>query len=699
MNYWAILTGIDHYQNLPSLKYAQQDAVALRQFLHQTGGFTSERCLLFGDAAPLQQPSIPLQPAYSQTWRDRLAHICQQQVQPEDVLWIFFSGYGIQFEGQDYLVPVDGDPNQLSETGISVAWLYRQLKLSPTENIVVMLDVNRGLADTDYPPIGSQINELAKDFAIATLMAGQSTEPTHETLALQQGLFAAGVLEALQHKGCVTLGQIADYVGDRLPELCRHYCRPLQHPLELIPRDRQFLMLVSPASVTRLPVADNRPPVASATTLDDSGLDTLVVSKPKFDAQPADIASAIAPQETETQAPTKVIPNSAPAPGIRWDVLVAGLGLGLLISWLGINRFFTWPDFELSRFVEELFAGGTTDSQVDSDSADSPDRTAGDSTSPEASSTAPADSSAERNTLEESAPRTGSSTDSVDAMRPTPDNLQGEATDETAIASDPATSSYPLFARPVSPMATEAPLALGMAQAAVNDGRFADALTWLNQVPFEAQTVDYQRLSDQVEQQLYEQTVNNQAVLAAAQAQASSDQVAGLNQAIFQAQQIRPGEAGYNQAQKTIYDWSRQILALAEAAAAQGELGNAIAIADFVPRVQSTVYAQAQAQAMSWQQRLAYRQIIEQAQGSVQTGQAESLQQAIVQVQAIPQGSPEFEQARSRIEQWSEQILAIAQAQAAQGELQAAIETAQLIPDNAAIAARAQALIQQWRSQ
>ncbi len=84
--------------------------------------FSSEQCLLLSDntSTPIwEQPTYPS--------RENILNIiegfCQNQLQVENYLWYFFSGYGVTYQNQDYLMPIDGNPTDPEATGISIVRL------------------------------------------------------------------------------------------------------------------------------------------------------------------------------------------------------------------------------------------------------------------------------------------------------------------------------------------------------------------------------------------------------------------------------------------------------------------------------------------------------------------------------------------------------------------------------------------------
>ena len=98
-NYASIAIGINQYEFLEPLSYAQQDAETLHNFLRNEGNFSAEQCLLLSDNAstPIwEQPTYPSR----ENILDIIESFCQNQLQVENCLWYFFSGYGISYENQ-----------------------------------------------------------------------------------------------------------------------------------------------------------------------------------------------------------------------------------------------------------------------------------------------------------------------------------------------------------------------------------------------------------------------------------------------------------------------------------------------------------------------------------------------------------------------------------------------------------------------
>ena len=252
VNYWAIAIGINQYQSFQPLIYAQRDAQLFRDFLVTDGGFEADHCLLMTDGA-----SAPDHVAYPSRGniQARIVQICQQILRPGDLLWCFFSGYGVRFQGKDYLMPVDSDPLQVEATGIPMESIYRLLNAAPTDNIIMVLDINRSQSAVTGEGVGAETAALAKQYGIATLLSCLPEQFSHETLALRQGLFTSALVEAIRYQGCVTLEQLVQYLGDRLPQLSEHHWRPRQEPLTVIPPEKEYLLIVPEQAAVTLGTA------------------------------------------------------------------------------------------------------------------------------------------------------------------------------------------------------------------------------------------------------------------------------------------------------------------------------------------------------------------------------------------------------------------------------------------------------------
>lgn len=270
-NQACISIGINQYQFLPPLSYAMADAVAMEQFFIDTAGWEADQSLLLTDMSP--------QNHNKSTYPDReninrwLKQWSWDKLQHGDLLWFFFSGCGVSFGNEDYLLPIDGKVEDLANTGISVRQLYRQLH-DIGVNALVFLDANRAQHLSLGGGIGKVTARLAQEYQIPTFVSCQGSEFSHEDAGLGHGLFTAALLEAIAYHPDLNLKTIDIYLTTRLAELSEHHWKPLQTPMSIVPTGVSthrpvFSATTQSAISATIPEVVYTPPAPTALEQDD----------------------------------------------------------------------------------------------------------------------------------------------------------------------------------------------------------------------------------------------------------------------------------------------------------------------------------------------------------------------------------------------------------------------------------------------
>jgi hypothetical protein len=241
--------------------------------------------------------------------------------------------------------------------------------------------------------------------------------------------------------------------------------------------------------------------------------------------------------------------------------------------------------------------------------------------------------------------------------------------------------------------------ALERARNALAQRQFGEALSWLSQIPEVERPVDYQALVEQAETGYANADLSGDAALNQARRLIEPVSASLFSDAIEQARQVPVGDSAYDQAQVDIARWSQVILDLALGRAASGDLAGAINAARLVPEDQGETWGQAQSQIQQWQQQQTNRRLLQEAQSLLQPDQAASYQAAIALAQQIPADFPESPVAQERIDQWSRDILAIARARAAAGQIPGAISAAGLVPPGTSAYDQAQEEMRGWQGE
>jgi len=241
-----------------------------------------------------------------------------------------------------------------------------------------------------------------------------------------------------------------------------------------------------------------------------------------------------------------------------------------------------------------------------------------------------------------------------------------------------------------------------LAQAMLDRRDLQGALNVLDKIP------DIANLNEQVK---------DLTVLANAQSQVWQNTVPEIEEAISQAQRIRPDRPLYRKAQQLIVRWQLEIEAIAQLEKARilsqpgtvNDLAAAIAEASTIPR-SNPRWSDVQKQIQTWTaqiQTIEDRPLLDQAEQTATQGDITALQAAVAQANQITQGRALYKEAQGKARRWTEQIQQIqdqpyldrAREFANAGDLVSAVRTAEQIGVGRALYADAQVDVNQWRGQ
>ncbi len=253
-NYNFIGIGINSYQNLQPLSFAQADIEGLERFFCEEARISSRQTLTFTDNSSWvnEETTYPTQKNLLD-WIETGFNNTSSQTNRSgaSILWFAFSGYAVQHLGEDYLLPIDAQLEDPVKTGIPVRKVFQALQQQGAGKIIALLDMNRSTAVVGNGEVGEQTLDLAGRMGIAAILSCKPEEFSHETSALGHGMFTASVLEALRyHRSDLTLDLLNRYLGDRLKELGEHHWRPVQTPVMVIPSLAASRELILPTGET-----------------------------------------------------------------------------------------------------------------------------------------------------------------------------------------------------------------------------------------------------------------------------------------------------------------------------------------------------------------------------------------------------------------------------------------------------------------
>jgi uncharacterized caspase-like protein len=228
----ALVIGISEYRLLPKLTYAQKDAELMGQFLSETAGFNpkqgGEVCLCTLNS--LEYKGYSTRPTRTELRRILRKGFTESFLDSEDCFWFFFSGHGVRYDDKDYLMPVDGDPEEPDETAIELNYVTERLTRSGAGQVVMILDACRSEGQK-----GSQ-DDFGQDIAkgVTKIFSCHPKEPSYEIgKPICQSAFTYVLLQSFRQQTsetALTVSQLEQYLQTEVPKLNQQHHKPPQRP-------------------------------------------------------------------------------------------------------------------------------------------------------------------------------------------------------------------------------------------------------------------------------------------------------------------------------------------------------------------------------------------------------------------------------------------------------------------------------------
>ena len=203
---YALIIGVDTFRDrtIPSLRYAKNDARAMRDFL------------LHSDLGKFQRENVHVlldEEATFSDIRSQFVYWLGAKVQETDQVWVYFAGYGATLaEGRssavkNFLLAHDTVAEELAQSGISFEQLEEWFGLVAARRLVLILDCGFSAAGRGRALPGStsaRFTEysfapmLTKDPRRLTLVAASPNENAREDDEAELGLFTRILLQRLR---------------------------------------------------------------------------------------------------------------------------------------------------------------------------------------------------------------------------------------------------------------------------------------------------------------------------------------------------------------------------------------------------------------------------------------------------------------------------------------------------------------------
>ncbi len=224
---YAVIVGIEDYRDLPKVDYAKRDAEMVKQYLTKALGYREQNVvMLLNERATRSQLG-----ARFEKW-------LQKQVadHKESEVFVYYGGHGAPDPNtnQAFLVPYDGDPAFLEETGYPLTQLYKVLGDLPAAQVTVVMDScfsgtggRSVIAKGTRPMLVTIENPLLASQNMVVLSAAAGNQISSAFPEKRHGLFTYYFLKGLQGEadankdGAVDVEELYDYLKPQVETAAR----------------------------------------------------------------------------------------------------------------------------------------------------------------------------------------------------------------------------------------------------------------------------------------------------------------------------------------------------------------------------------------------------------------------------------------------------------------------------------------------
>ena len=218
---WALIIGINKYQNVPPLIYAVDDAVAVKDMFIEKYGFKEENIILITDDEATKDNII-------QGFSDILT-----KAKEKDRVVVFYAGHGETYKlpsGGDmgYLIPVDGNVDNLYLSSIPMKSIYDIAEMSYAKHILYLVDAcygglamnTRGLKKNQTP---EYLKKMTRERGRQVITAGGKDEQVQERPEWGHSAFTKNLLKGLNDgladenmDGIITGDELGGFIKNRV---------------------------------------------------------------------------------------------------------------------------------------------------------------------------------------------------------------------------------------------------------------------------------------------------------------------------------------------------------------------------------------------------------------------------------------------------------------------------------------------------
>ncbi|MBI2385010.1 MAG: ankyrin repeat domain-containing protein [Elusimicrobia bacterium] len=236
---YAVVVGIENYPDLPAATYAERDSAAVKSFIRALGVPERNIVLLTGGRATKTGMEKTIE-----AW-------LPNNVSEKSRVYVYYSGHGAPDTktGDAYLVPSDGDPQYLAQTGYPLKRLYAKLGELKARSVLVALDScfsgaggRSVLAKGTRPLVGKVDLSVQAQGKVSVIAASAGDQISGANDEAGYGLFTYNLLQGLNGaakdaQGRVTLQSLYGYLKPRVQDDARRGNREQTPQLQAVGED------------------------------------------------------------------------------------------------------------------------------------------------------------------------------------------------------------------------------------------------------------------------------------------------------------------------------------------------------------------------------------------------------------------------------------------------------------------------------
>jgi len=219
---WALIIGINEYQNVEPLTYAVADAKAVRDMFVSKYGFKDENVVLVLDEEATKDNII-------MEFNEIL-----KKAKEKDRVVVFYAGHGETYKlpsGGDmgYLIPVDGNVDELYISSIPMKSIYDIAEMSYAKHILYLVDacyggltLNTRSLKKDQTP--EYLRKMTKERGRQVITAGGKDEQVIEKPEWGHSAFTRNLIKGLgdgladeNDDGIITADELGGFIRNRVP--------------------------------------------------------------------------------------------------------------------------------------------------------------------------------------------------------------------------------------------------------------------------------------------------------------------------------------------------------------------------------------------------------------------------------------------------------------------------------------------------